>query len=295
MRASISGLKCRGQLDGLQRQALIEVARWFIRFVEEEGAALGSLDTGASSDLVLERALDVGGVIEQSPDPVACAQGLGLVYEAFETPPPSVSSRVPTSAAINAKLMPLAEQENWSSLAETARIFRLDMSDEDTRRMADIAEFADTLVALADQNLVKAREGLVTSARILGASGSLITRALPGTRLLAIAFDLFAAALSLSDKTAPSRGRIVTTIFEPTQALEYDRGCVPQSNCAANSAHQPFSFSALRASMKRLPSSGLLTWRARPKASASGGTSVVMMLPAATRALSPILTAAPSG
>ena len=194
-------IQLSGQLDEGQRQALIEVVRWYVRFVGEEAVALGSLDAGASSDTLLERALDVGGVIEQSPDPAACAQGLELSYGAIEAPS-HTAARAPAAEAIGAKLVPLAERADWVSLAQAARTLRLDTGDEDSRRMADIAEFADTLVALTQERLEGARDGLVTSAKVLGASGYLINRALPISRLLAIAFDLFSAAIALSSKSS---------------------------------------------------------------------------------------------
>jgi hypothetical protein len=197
-------IQLSGQLNEAQRRALIATVRWYVRFVEEEAAAIGSLDEGASSDMLLERVLDVGGVIEQSPDPVSCAQGLGLADGTLEAPPPRAAARTPATEAISAKLVPLAEQADWPSLAQAARTLRLDTGDEDSRRMVDIAEFADTVVALSQEQFESARDGLVTSAKVLGASGYFINRALPISRLLAIAFDLLAAAIVLSNKTGLS-------------------------------------------------------------------------------------------
>lgn len=194
-------IQLSSRLDEAQRLALIEIVRWYVRFVEEEAAAIGSLDEGASSDMLLERVLDVGGVIEQSPDPVSCAQGLGLAYGILEATLPRTAARTPAAEDISAKLVPLAEQADWSSLAQAARTLRLDTGDEDSRKVADIAEFADTLVALSHERLESARDGLVNSARVLGSSGSIINRALPNPRLLTVAFDLLAAAIALTSKT----------------------------------------------------------------------------------------------
>lgn len=203
-------IQLAGQLDEPQRRALVEVTRWFVHFVEEQSTTLQALEEGASSDTVLERALEVGDAIEQAPDPAACAHSLGLNDDNLPALPPSSPSRARAPEAMNAKLMPLAERAEWRLLAEAACALRLGTGDEDARRLTDIAEFADTLSALADGRLEAAREGIVTAAKVLGASGHVINRALPVSRLLAIAFNICATAVALESKAGPTRASLQT-------------------------------------------------------------------------------------
>lgn len=196
-------LQLAGQLDDPQRSAIVEVTRWFIRFIEEQVTGLQALSESVSSDTVLERALEVGDVIEQATDPAACAYSLGVTNEVLPKSTRPAPQRSPTPESISTKLLPLAERANWHLLAETARSLRMEAGDEETRRVGDIAEFADTVAALADDRLEDAREGLVIAAKVLGASGHIINRALPISRLLAIAFDVFSAAIALGNNKNP--------------------------------------------------------------------------------------------
>jgi hypothetical protein len=123
-----------------------------------------------------------------------------MTNEVLPASPRPGPPRAPTPESISARLVPLVERADWPLLAEACRALRLETDDEDARRMADITEFADTLAALMDDRLNDAREGLVTAAKVLGANSYYINRALPVSRLLALAFDLFAAAIALGDK-----------------------------------------------------------------------------------------------
>ena len=98
--------------------------------------------------------------------------------------------------------------------------------------------------------------------------------------------------------------RVVAAVLEPPQAVEDDRDGVPPAHVADDAAHGPSPRSrpptggrasryepvgrssrrsrrpGARAGAAAQP--GFVTWRARPRASASFGTSSVIVLPAAT-------------
>lgn len=189
-------MQLSAQLDSPQRNALVSVVRWFARFIEEQASALRTLDASQSSDHLLEQVLDASAAIELALDPAACAASLGVVEQAAEIPTPP--SPAPSPSTINEALVPLAQSAAWSELESTARALRIEASDEDARRLGDIAEFAETMSALSDRRPEDARATIVTAARVLGASGHIINRAIPTQQQIAIAFELLESAIALT-------------------------------------------------------------------------------------------------
>jgi hypothetical protein len=192
-----------GQLsDPQQRTALIEIIRWFVGFVEEQTAALKALDESESSDNLLERALEAAETIEQAPDPLACAHNLGFIGETIQESLAQPDRVTPTSASANAIILPFAERGDWGALGEAARSLRVVMGDDDGRRMADIAEFAETVAVINEGNVKAARDGIPVAAKVLVTHGNTINRALNQTQQLQIAYQLLVASMVAGDEAA---------------------------------------------------------------------------------------------
>ena len=136
------------KIEKSQWDALIELTRWFLRFVEEQATELKALDEAEGGDSILERALEVGDSIEQAGDPAACASNLGIKVDVDQNSPSLVPLGKLDSENINAKLLPFVESGDWVGLSEVAFSLKLNVGDEDSRRMIDIAEFASTMAAL---------------------------------------------------------------------------------------------------------------------------------------------------
>ncbi len=107
---------------------------------------------------------------------------------------------------------------------------------------------------------------------------------------------LGAAAVDVAVHQGGDAGGVVAAIFEPAQRLEQQRRRVAGADDADDAAHQTVSRMAARFRRARrlAPRPGLVSWRARPNASASAGTASVTTLPAATKAPSPSSTGATS-
>ncbi|MFF0923242.1 hypothetical protein ACFYE8_26500 [Rhizobium leguminosarum] len=185
-----------GQLNGPQRSALIAVVRWFVAFVQEQGTALKALDESESVDNLLERVLEAAETIEQAPDPLACAKSLGFIGETLQEASQPDRTK---SASASAEIISMIERSNWAEVAVAARSLRFETTDDDSRRMTDVAEFAETITVIGDGNLKEAREAIPLAAKALVAHGSMLSRALPVSQQLQHAYELLVASMLASD------------------------------------------------------------------------------------------------
>ncbi len=189
-----------GNLNGTQREALIKVIRWFVRFVEEQTAELKCLDASQPVDNLLERVLEASDAVEQALDPLACANSLGfigeIIHEHDVKQPESMQQPAPTIAGI----LSMIEHGKWGELTAAAQLMRAEIGNDDSRRVTDVGEFAETFIAITNGNYKAFREGIPAAARTLVAHGSLLNRALPVSQQLQIAYELLAASILASDE-----------------------------------------------------------------------------------------------
>ena len=197
-------LRTWGQLasqlsDPKQRTALVEVIQWFVSFVLEQTSALRALDLAEPTDNLLERVLEVTETIEQAPDPLVCASNLGFLGEAVQEPVAQPERSLSSALAANATILPLIEKGDWTTLAQTARKLRTSLNDEDGRRMAETAEFAETLSVVTEGNPRAARDGIQIAAKVLTTHGSVVNRALNQAQQLQIAYQLLVTSMMAGD------------------------------------------------------------------------------------------------
>src|SRR6185437_8987982 len=123
-----------------------------------------------------------------------------------------------------------------------------------------------------------------------------LDRLLGETRLEPRELALGAAALDMAIDQRRDAGRIIAAIFEPPEPLDEQRRHLLTPDDANDAAHQPLLRFALAARVSCFccrhcaARPAFTTWRPRPSASASAGTSWVMTLPAAIIAPAPIAT-----
>ncbi|RWN51708.1 ATP-binding protein [Mesorhizobium sp.] len=181
------------------RTSIEDIVRWFQRFIVEQSTTLKAIGEGEDIYNVLEHVLEASDCIDQSPDPVSCFQALIAIGEVEEGSPDEMMGAAISAAAPSSQSPELAavvEKGNWAALSATCRGLRSQASQEEARRLDDLAEFGDTLLALEKKNAMAAAPGLVGSARLLGAGGQVVSRALPLKRQLDIAARFLAAALA---------------------------------------------------------------------------------------------------
>ncbi|MXO75131.1 AAA family ATPase [Altererythrobacter aerius] len=186
------------------RRALAEIVRWFQRFVVDQSTALRAVGEGGSVDDLLEHVLEAVDCIEQPSDPVSSLSALVAMgeleelssdEEPGEISPASVAPASP-KATQSAELSEFVESEDWAALAEASRSLRSQANQDEARRLDDLGDFADTMLALEKGDVSAIAGGLVGAARSLSAGGQVVSRIMPLKRQQAVAANLLAAALA---------------------------------------------------------------------------------------------------
>jgi hypothetical protein len=204
------------------RAALVDLSTWFMRFVGEQTETLHSLGPGDSINPVFDRVIDVSDCVLRSTEPASCIRLLAEVDEVVPVAAPpecngvdagktrtlvdrrEVSKR-PLDFASASGLTDALGRDDWHAVSEICRELRTTATDEDIRRLDEVADFALTISAIRRGVPSEASDAFVTAARLLGSVGQPVHRTYPLKRLAEFGFDLLAASLALDQGTEPSR------------------------------------------------------------------------------------------